>query len=155
MLLKALYPVAVVAALLMLDTPFAWPGQSAAPALENADRLYAHREDLRSAERAAMLWEEWLASDGRNFEAAWKLSRACYWLGSHVAEDERRDWYEQGIAVARRANVMEPDRPEGHFWMAANMGALAESFGLRAGLRYRGPIREQLEIVLRLDPVFQ
>jgi hypothetical protein len=39
--------------------------------------------------------------------------------------------------------------------MAANMGALAESFGLRAGLRYRGPIREALETVLRLDPSFQ
>ena len=39
--------------------------------------------------------------------------------------------------------------------MAANMGALAESFGLRAGLRYRGAIKEQLETVLRLDPAYQ
>ena len=189
MLLKALYSVAAVAAVLALDIQLAWARaffdsveteergqalfekawplrevldrhekryrQSAAPALENADQLYADREDLPSAERAAMLWEERLVRDGRDFEAAWKLSRARYWLGGHVAEDERREQFEQGVAVARRANLMEPDRPEGHFWMAANMGALAESFGLRAGLRYRGPIREQLEIVLRLDPGFQ
>ena len=129
--------------------------QSAATAPDDADQLYADREALPSAERAALLWEERLARDGRDFEAAWKLSRARYWLGGHVAEDEQREQYEQGVAVARRANVMEPDRPEGHFWMAANMGALAESFGLRAGLRYRSPIREQLEIVLRLDPGFQ
>jgi hypothetical protein len=35
------------------------------------------------------------------------------------------------------------------------MGALAESFGLRQGLRYRGAIKEALETVLRLDPAFQ
>ena len=50
---------------------------------------------------------------------------------------------------------MAPDRPEGHFWMAANMGALAESFGLRQGLKYRKPVKEELETVLRLDAAFQ
>ena len=56
---------------------------------------------------------------------------------------------------ARQAIALEPDAPEGHFWIAANMGALAESFGLRAGLKYRKPIKEELETVLRLDPAFQ
>ena len=153
---KTLSLVAAVTAFLWLCVvPLAWAGQSGVPASGDADRLYANREDLPSAERAAMLWEERLVSDARDFEAAWKLSRARYWLGGHIGQDERREQYEQGIAVARRARIMEPDRPEGHFWMAANMGALAESFGLRAGLRYRGPIREELEIVLDLDPAFQ
>ena len=35
------------------------------------------------------------------------------------------------------------------------MGALAESFGLRQGLKYRGPIKDELLIVLALDPAFQ
>lgn len=39
--------------------------------------------------------------------------------------------------------------------MAANMGALAQSFGVRQGLKYRKPIKEALETVLRLDPAFQ
>ena len=156
MFLKALFSAAIVVAVFSsFVVPLAWAGQSGVPAPGDADRLYANRDDLPSAERAATLWEERLVSDPRDFEAAWKLSCARYWLGGHVREDERRAQYEQGVAVARRANVMEPDRPEGHFWMAANMGALAESFGLRAGLRYRGPIREQLEIVLGLDPAFQ
>jgi hypothetical protein len=34
------------------------------------------------------------------------------------------------------------------------MGALAESFGRRAGLKYRKPIKEELETVLRLDAPF-
>jgi hypothetical protein len=35
------------------------------------------------------------------------------------------------------------------------MGALAQSFGLRAGLKYRGPSKDELETVLRLDPGFE
>ena len=34
------------------------------------------------------------------------------------------------------------------------MGAVAENFGLRAGLKYRKPIREALERVLQIDPSF-
>ena len=139
----------------LFAAPLAWAGQSTTPAPGDADQLYANREDLPSAEHAAILWEERLVGNPRDFEAAWKLSRTCYWLGGHVGEEERRDQYEQGIAVARRASLMERDSPEGHFWMAANMGALAESFGIRAGLRYRSPILERLEIVLGLDPAFQ
>ena len=50
---------------------------------------------------------------------------------------------------------MQPNRPEGHFWAAATMGALAESYGIRQGIKYRKAIREELETVLRLDPRFQ
>ena len=35
------------------------------------------------------------------------------------------------------------------------MGALAESYGLRQGIKYRGAIKDALETVLRLDPAFQ
>ena len=35
------------------------------------------------------------------------------------------------------------------------MGALAESYGLRQGIKYRGAIKAALETVLRIDPAFQ
>ena len=35
------------------------------------------------------------------------------------------------------------------------MGTLAESYGLRQGLKYRKPVKQELETVLRLDPAFQ
>jgi hypothetical protein len=39
--------------------------------------------------------------------------------------------------------------------MAASMGALAESYGMRQGIKYRGAIKDALERVLQLDPAFQ
>jgi tetratricopeptide (TPR) repeat protein len=116
------------------------------------DRLYARREDLAQARRAADIWRERLAADPADFEAAWKLAMARYWLGTHGAEEARRQDLEAGIEAARAAIAVHPDRPEGHFWLAANMGGLAESFGLRQGIKYRRPVREALERVLAIDP---
>jgi hypothetical protein len=119
------------------------------------DALYAQRETLASAQQAAAIWSERLATNPRDFEAAWKLARAKYWLGGHAPENERKSLLEAGIQAGRAAVAIEPQRPEGHFWIAANMGSLAESFGMRQGLKYRGDIRDELLIVLKLDPAFQ
>jgi hypothetical protein len=119
------------------------------------DALYAAREDLTKAREAAAIWNERLQKNPKDFEAAWKLSRARYWLGGHVAEADRKAVLEEGIKAGRAAVAVEPNRPEGHFWIAANMGALAESFGMRQGLKYRGDIKNELLLVLKLDPAFQ
>jgi tetratricopeptide (TPR) repeat protein len=123
-------------------------------AAQNADTLYADRANLASATTASALWSEAVKRDPRDFEAAWKLARVSYWLGGHAPEKDRRGHLESGMQAARAAIALEPQRPEGHFWLAANMGTLAESFGLRNGLRYRGAVRDELETVLKLDPSF-
>jgi hypothetical protein len=123
-------------------------------AADDPDTLYADRRNLASAERAAELWSAQLKEQPQSFEAAWKLARTCYWLGGHAAEKDRRQWLEKGIDAAQRAAAIDGKRPEGHFWIAANMGTLAESAGLSAGLKYRGTIKRELESVLRIDPAF-
>ena len=141
-----------------------WPGplalaepplQPAAEQVTDPDALYARRDDLGSARRAETIWSERLQRDPRDFTSAWKLARARYWLGGHAPDAERKPLLEAGIAAARSAVAIAADKPEGHFWLAANMGALAESFGLRQGLKYRGTIKDELLIVLKLDPAFQ
>jgi tetratricopeptide (TPR) repeat protein len=136
-----------------------WPGAradgQAQAAAQDPDALYAARENLARALEAADIWQTRLAADPKDFEAAWKLARAAYWLGGHVRADERRQQYERGIEAGGRAAALEPERPEGHFWMAADMGAMAESFGLRMGIRYKGAVRRELETVLRIDPAYQ
>ncbi len=124
-------------------------------AAQSPDALYADRANLASARQAAQAWTRSLETNPHDFETAWKLSRADYWLGGHVPESESRAFFEQGIDAGRKAAALAPNRPEGHFWTAANMGAMAESFGMRQGLKYRKPIKEELETVLRIDPAYQ
>ena len=57
--------------------------------------------------------------------------------------------------MANAAVAVRPDAPQGYFWLAANMGALAESFGISQGIKYRKPVRAALEKVLAIDPAFQ
>jgi TRAP transporter T-component len=128
------------------------PGRQAAA---DPDALYAGRADLASARQAATIWSDRLQKNPREFEAAWKLARARYWIGGHATGDDRKSIFESGIEAGRAAVAVEPKRPEGHFWIAANMGALAESFGMRQGIKYRGDIRDELMTVLKLDPGFQ
>jgi tetratricopeptide (TPR) repeat protein len=129
---------------------------AAAPqAAADPDSLYAQRAVLQSAREAADIWQSRLQQNAKDFESAWKLARARYWLGGHAPDDQRRAFLDQGIAAARAAIALEPEKPQGHFWLAANMGALAESFGVRQGLKYRGDIKSELLTVLRLDPAFQ
>lgn len=138
------------------------------------DALYRDRANLASAREAASIWEMRLASSPRDFESAWKLARAAYWLGGHgdtrvpadqpspglrrpadASAEAGRLALERGVAAGQTAATLEPNRPEGHFWAAASMGALAESYGLRQGIKYRGPIKSELETVLRLNPGVQ
>ncbi len=119
------------------------------------DVLYRERADVPRARQAAVIWESRIAANPADFESAWKLSRTLYWLGGRDVDSARRPALERGVDAGKQAAALQPTRPEGHFWAAANMGALAESFGLRQGLKYRGAIKDGLETVLKLDPAFQ
>jgi hypothetical protein len=122
---------------------------------DDPDALYRDRENLASAQRAVSIWAARLSANAKDFESAYKLAQARYWLGTNgLPEPERKAALEAGIAAARTAIAASAARPEGHFWLAANMGALAESFGLRQGIKYRGQIKDALLTTLKIDPAF-
>jgi hypothetical protein len=120
----------------------------------DADALYRDREHLASAARAAQIWQSALGANPRDFDTAWKLARVRHWLGDHAASADREAEFEGGATAARVAVGVRPDRPEGHFWLGANLGSLAQAGGVMAGLKYRAPIRKAFEEVLRLDRAF-
>jgi tetratricopeptide repeat protein len=148
---KRSYQLTVCFAALFACWPCASFPQNIATA-HDAEALYRDRANLDSAERAAALWSTRAASD---FDSAWKLARIAYWIGKHAPNAERRPALERGIAAGETAVRLRPDRPEGHFWLAADMGALAESSGIRDGLKYRGRIKSELERVIAIDPDWQ
>ena len=120
------------------------------------DALYRDRETLASATRAAEVWAARLAANARDFESAWKLARARYWLGTNgLPEAERRK---------ARSNRAWP--PGGQPPPSSRNGPRATSGWPRTWARWpsrsacgRGsstatPIKESLEKVLALDPAF-
>lgn len=123
-------------------------------AQSDIDALIADRANLASARQAVDILARELKARPENFEYAWRLSRIAYWLGTHAPQPERRAFLDQGIQAGETAQALGPDRPEGHFWAAANMGEVGEKYGMRAGLKYRKPIKESLEKLQKIDAAF-
>jgi hypothetical protein len=130
---------------------FAAPQSAPAP---DPDALYRLRENPASARQAMDIWTA-RAAAGTDFESLWKLARAAYWIGTHGPDADRRGALDRGVKAGQQAAALQPGKPEGHFWSAANMGALAESFGMWQGLKYRGRIKDALVRVLAIDPGWQ
>ncbi len=130
--------------------PRTTPSQAVAAA-DDPDALYHHRDDLPSARRAADIWQAHATTE---FDSAWKLSRVCYWMGTHAPDAERTGWLERGVAAGKSAIMMQPNQPEGHFWMAANMGEKAQRSTLYAAGN-KNTIRDELLKVVAMQPGWQ
>ena len=68
--------------------------------------------------------------------------------------DKRRDAAKRGIVAARRARELKPDRVEGHYWYAINVGFLADvdrAYGLDAVAEMEPALKRAGEIDERYD----
>lgn len=128
--------------------------KAAAETVAEADRNYAQREDLAKVRSAVTLLRQARTVDYGNFEAAWKLARADYYLGSHSTDEEADNAFREGIEAGKLAIQLQGSRPEGHFWLGANYGGSAERSTL-AGLASVEDIRREMEEVIKIDPSFQ
>jgi len=128
--------------------------KAAVAGIAQSDQLYAQRADLAKARSAVTLLRQARTADYGNFEAAWKLARANYYLGSHSSGAESDDAFREGIEAGKIAVQLQGNRPEGHFWLGANYGGNAENSTL-AGLSSVQDIRQEMEAVIKIDESFQ
>ena len=128
---------------------------AAAAKIAEADKLYAEREDLGKLRQAVALLRQAQIEDYGSFDAAWKLSRADYYIGDHTSDDgERERAFREGIEAGQAAIKLQDGKPEGHFWLGANYGGSAKLSTL-AGLSSVEDIRKEMDTVLKLDEGFQ
>jgi tetratricopeptide (TPR) repeat protein len=129
--------------------------KAATEKIATADKLYEAREDLQKARVAVATLRQAVIADYGNFEAAWKLSRAAFFVGDHTDnDDEAKDMFKVGIDAGKSAVKLQVDKPEGHFWLGANYGGDAQKSTL-ASLATVQDIKNEMETVLKLDEKFQ
>ena len=129
--------------------------RSAAEKIRQADALYEHREDLSKVREGLTLLRQAQLEDSGSYEVAWRLSKFDYYLGAHTPdENESYQAYREGIEAGKRAVSFHADKPEGHFWLGANLGGNAKVSTL-AGLTDIEDIRHEMEAVLKIDEQFQ
>jgi hypothetical protein len=129
--------------------------QSAVVKVRLADALYDQREDLSKVREGLTLLRQAQLEDSGSYEVAWRVSQFDYYLGAHTTdEDESYKAYREGIEAGKSAVSFQGNKPEGHFWLGANLGGNAQANTL-AGLTDIEDIRLEMEAVLKIDEGFQ
>ena len=139
------------------SNPVAAPAETltAAELIVRADKLYAERGDLTQVREAVALLRRGRTSEFQNYDAAWRLARADYYLGAHTKDErERDDSFHEGVEVGEAAVKLQGGKPEGHFWLGANMGGRAQVSAL-SGAADAGDIRREMETVIKIDEKFE
>ena len=123
--------------------------------LAEAEPLYEDREDMNKARVAVTTLRQAHAADYGNYEAAWKLARAAFYVGDRTNnDDERDDMFREGTEAGKVAVQLQPEKPEGHFWLGANYGGTAAHSTL-SNLSSFQDIKREMEKVLQLDESYQ
>jgi len=123
--------------------------------IEEAEPLYESRADMAKARVAVAVLRQARVADYGNYEVAWKLSRAAYYVGEHTDDDdEKDDMFREGIESGTAAVKLQDDKPEGHFWLGANYGGSAANSTL-ASLANVQDIRREMEAVIKIDESYQ
>ncbi|HEX3187064.1 MAG TPA: TRAP transporter TatT component family protein [Pyrinomonadaceae bacterium] len=123
--------------------------------MAEAEPLWDGREDLTKARSAVAALRQARTADYGNYEAAWKLARATFYVGDHTDNDTERDnMFRDGTEAGKAAVKLQPDKPDGHFWLGANYGGAAAHSTI-ANLSSFNDIKTQMEAVLKIDESYQ
>ncbi len=86
--------------------------------------------------------------------AAWQFGRACFdWADFAKDDDRRASVANEGIAACRQAIAREPKSVDSHYYLAMNLGQLAQTRTLGA-LRIVEEMEREFKIVRDLDAGF-
>jgi len=127
----------------------------AADKIAEAEPLYEGREDINKARLAVTTLRQAHGADYGNYEAAWKLSRAAFYVADRTEIDTERDnMFREGTDAGKAAVALQPNKPDGHFWLGANYGGNAAHSTL-SNLSSFTDIKTQMDAVLKLDESYQ
>jgi|ERR1043166_84329 hypothetical protein len=134
---RAKFLLALIVFLLGMVSTFA---QSTPPEVR-AEKIY-------TAARAAS------EASPNNVDAAWKFGRACFdWAEFSTDKRQRAKIAGEGMAACQKAVSLQPNLAAAHYYLALNVGELAQTKSLGA-LRLVGQMEEEFKTTLSLDEKF-
>lgn len=115
--------------------------------IKEGDDLYLLRDDARNVMKAIDKYKAALELDQKNYEAIWKISRAYYFYGTKLSDEDdegKKKSFDKGKYWAKLAIKNSPNSVDGHFWYGVNLGSWGEANGVMKSLS----IRHELEDVM-------
>lgn len=125
----------------------------AAPAFDEIDRLYFHRNEGKNLEESIRLLEDVLKAEPGDAGAHWRLGRSLVRLGERQdSKKEKLKYYLLAEEKIRKSIELKPDEADSHFWLGLAMGRRGETKGILNSLFLIGPLRQEMATAIKLDP---
>jgi tetratricopeptide (TPR) repeat protein len=120
-----------------------------------ATEAYGARSDLAKAREAVNIMELAQKANPQDYDAAWTLAQYAFYLANHTPEkSDRKEIFNKGIKAGEAAVALNANKPEGHFWLGANLGGRAQ-ISIMDGASDADEIRQHMQAVIKIDPSFQ
>jgi len=96
----------------------------------------------------------------KNFEIDWRISRLVYYIGNFgigktLPKSEQVKLFQYGYKSAEVAKALEPNRVEGYYWFATNLGSYGLAKGILSALSNAKEGRDALIEAAKIDPSYQ
>ncbi len=119
---------------------------------------------LEDIKKVIELYEKILEQNPGDFEATWKIARACRGYGDLVKRKKVPGWEDlcaqygkKGMEYAKKAIEMAPDKPNGYYYYGLCVGTYSDGVGLFTALRegLKDKTRNSLEKAYEIDKYFE
>jgi hypothetical protein len=128
-------------------------GSNPSEITSRADALYGAREQVENVRASVALLDDEAIKD--DFEAAWRLGRALFFLGQEEQRKRQaRALHKRGVVASRRAVRLGPKRVEGHFWLGVNRSLQAQATNPFMALSLALSAKRSLERAAGINPAY-
>ncbi len=121
--------------------------------VRQGDEAYARFDDAKALEAYRMAVD----ADPTNYEALWKLTRACIDVADHITrqevnwEEKQKSLYKEAESYGRRAVRANPNDTWGHFYLSAALGKYALMLGKKQQIELSRTVKAEIEKAIELD----
>lgn len=124
--------------------------------ISKADALFRQRENIERLREAVKTIAAARSSDNRNFEVELKFAKYNYFLGKALTDDKESDKaFENGKQAAQILTRLAPEKADGYFWYAANLGEQAKKSPVTVGMKSVDEIKNAMNKVIEIQPDYQ
>ena len=115
--------------------PAAEPAKPAEPTaadlLKLSDKQWRTRHIKGNDRKSVQSAEDALKLGADEFEAIWRVSRACFWVAENDADKKVKIIFgEKGWKAGKRAAELKPERVEGWYWGVVSLGQYSTGIGI-------------------------
>jgi len=124
--------------------------------ISECDRLYTEIQDMIAAKKLFSNYLNLLPTAENKYEVYWRLARIHYLIGIYSEDKkEQKTVFSQGIYYGKKAVNLEPEKPDGYYWLGVNYGKYGEVKGVLKSLSLVNPIKDAMNKVIELDPTYE